>query len=263
MSQQPNGPAVTPEDSHEESGTVTQSGGTETVQLSTGNGSIEEVAAALEAAEKPDEGTPEEESPEETQEETPEEKPEQTIEEELATRQASDKELSDKLSTAGISFDALADEYQSTGDISKESREKLAAAGYSENFVNSYIAGQVAVEQKFIAEVQGLVGGEKEFNSLLQFAKTNLSQKEADAFDKAIESGDMGLIGLSLTAIKAKQQAKYGTANKALKGAVAPAAPVKGFKNTSEMTKAMGDKRYGRDAAYTNEVMARVGASNF
>ncbi|PTS86439.1 hypothetical protein DBR00_02470 [Pseudomonas sp. HMWF032] len=268
MSTEPNGSTVAPAQTTEATTQLTQSGGSETFQLTTGGtGSIEEVALALQEAEQQSQQgnleSTSEENPEGNQEETPQETPEGTLEEQLASRQKSDEEIAERLKTAGIAFDDLANEFQENGDLSKESREKLAAAGYSENFVNSYIAGQVAMENRFISEVHSIVGGEAEFNKLLTFAKSNLSQKEADAFDKAVESGDLGLIGLSLTAIKAKQQAKHGTANKTLPGTLTTTAAVQGYKTQAEMTTAMKDKRYGRDAAYTESVIQKVASASF
>lgn len=214
--------------------------------------------------EKP-EGTPEGETTEETQEEKPEETgektPEETLQGDVEALKNSEEELSKDLASKGLDFTALAEEFNTAGELSAETLAKLAENGYPQVVVDSIIAGRQAIEQRFASAVHSLVGGAEEFNTLQEFAATNLSAQEVASFNRAIESDDLGVIGLMLKGIQAKYSAKHGTKGKPITGASTGTPKAQGFKDNSEMVKAMSDKRYGRDSKYTDEVIQRVAVS--
>lgn len=211
------------------------------------------------------EGTPEG-NPEEKPQENPEgtqKTPEEQLSEDVANQKASEVELANKLKDSGLDADALFNEYIEKGDLSAETRQSLEEKGYSKTLVDSLIAGRQALENRFVSQVHSLVGGEEAFNTLLQFAQGNLSQQEMASFNKAVDSDDIGAIGLGLQAIQAKFNAKHGTKAAPVKGAATTAPAAQGYSDRSQMVAAMSDKRYGKDAKYTTEVQNRVIKSNF
>lgn len=167
------------------------------------------------------------------------------------------------MASKGLDFNALAEEFEKSGELSAETLAKLAENGYPKVVVDSIIAGRQAVEQRFATAVHSLVGGEEQFNTLQEFAASNLSAQEVASFNRAIESDDLGVIGLMLKGIQAKYSAKHGTKGTTITGASTGTPKAEGFKDNSEMVKAMADRRYGRDAKYTDEVIQRVAVSGF
>lgn len=145
----------------------------------------------------------------------------------------------------------------------------LEAAGYSRQFVNSYIKGQEAITQSYADSIIKYAGGKEQFDAIMAHLKSTDPSAE-DALYGAIERQDLALIRTMINLGMAGRTKKFGTAparNLARKApASAPKAArtkVEGFASKTEMTKAMSDPRYGRDTAYTQNVEQKVWVSNW
>lgn len=145
----------------------------------------------------------------------------------------------------------------------------LEAAGYSRQFVNSYIKGQEAITQSYADSIIKYAGGKEQFDAIMTHLKATDPSSE-DALYGAIERQDLALIRTMINLGMAGRTKKFGTAparNLARKApASAPKAArtkVEGFTSKTEMTKAMSDPRYGRDTAYTQNVEQKVWVSNW
>lgn len=145
----------------------------------------------------------------------------------------------------------------------------LETAGYSRQFVNSYIKGQEAITQSYADSIIKYAGGKEQFDSIMTHLKATDPSAE-DALYGAIERQDLALIRTMINLGMAGRTKKFGTAparNLARKApASAPKAArtkVEGFASKTEMTKAMSDPRYGRDTAYTQNVEQKVWVSNW
>lgn len=145
----------------------------------------------------------------------------------------------------------------------------LEAAGYSRQFVNSYIKGQEAITQSYADSIIKYAGGKEQFDAIMSHLKATDPSAE-DALYGAIERQDLALIRTMINLGMSGRTKKFGTAparNLARKApASAPKAArtkVEGFSSKTEMTKAMSDSRYGRDSAYTQSVEQKVWASNW
>lgn len=208
------------------------------------------------------EGTTPEGTPEGTEtktEEAPEEGSDADLQSKTAKAQEALSDLGKDLQTKGVDIQALMTEYES-GSLSDASYEALGKAGYSKAVVDSIIAGQVAVANSFTNSVLAHAGGPEGFKQLSESASPATRQ----AFNAAVERGDIGTAKALLDGLKAARTAKLGTANPGLKGSpVTTSAKVTGYANRQEMTKAMSDPKYGRDPVYTKEVENKVGASSF
>lgn len=160
-------------------------------------------------------------------------------------------------------------EYEADGHLSEDSYVQLAKAGYSAGFVNSFLQGQEAVAEAYITKIVGYAGGKEQFDRVVAHLKAN-SPSSMDALYEAMERNDLNTVRAVINLGMASQTKKFGkqperTLNR--RGA-APAgrsvpAKVQGFESQNEMVKAMSDKRYGRDKAYTAEVEAKVHNANW
>ena len=187
----------------------------------------------------------------------------------LAQHETGFQEMVQQASERGLSEDSIARieaEYAEDG-ISEESYKELAEAGYSKAFVDSYIKGQEALIEGYVAEVKGLVGGEERFNSLVQHLEaTNV--EAADTLFKALETRDMSTLKAILNLAGESHARKFGKPSTRSVTARAtqakPAATAKnGFETQAEMVKAMSDSRYRTDSAYRREVEQRIIDSSF
>ena len=173
---------------------------------------------------------------------------------------------------AGLSAevaDQIEAEYERDNQLSEASLKALEAVGYSRGFVRSFINGQEALANTYVAQIQAYAGGPEKFQAIL----THLNATSPDAvasLEKAIESQDLHAIKTIINLGMASHTKKFGKNPQRSVTKRAPASPaaarkstVEGFASQREMIAAMSDKRYQDDAAYRAQVEARVGASSW
>lgn len=162
---------------------------------------------------------------------------------------------------------AIKAEYASKGELSEASYAKLAEAGYTKRFVDSFVRGQEALAEQYAAGVVRYAGGAEQFNRILSHLESN-DPSTREALEAAIVRKDiattkalLNLAGKTLgKAVGVKHQR---TITNQAKPVVAPKAPqTEAFSSKADMIKAMSDPRYLRDAKYTMEVRAKVAASS-
>lgn len=175
-----------------------------------------------------------------------------------------DKDLQDDLASKGVDFDAMADEYMDKGELSKESYEKLQKAGYPQSVVDAYIKGLEATAEKFANDVMDYVGGQQEYLKLSKFIQQQ-GDGSAERFNQLIEAGDINNIKLALDGFRARMYAQKGKTGRSILGSSNANVSRNnvGYSSRAEMVKAMSDKRYGVDRAYTEEVQRKTMNSPF
>jgi hypothetical protein len=190
----------------------------------------------------------------------PADKDKTTTEEPAKDPNTATEEDADKaLSAAGLDLNEFSQEFDAKGELSPESYEKLAKAGYPQAVVDQYIAGQQALAQQFTAQVFSVAGGEDAYTEMVTWAKTNMSAAEVEAYNKAV-SGGLEEAKLAVSGLRAKFEGAVGSEPNLLQGGKAAAADV--FESTAQVTTAMRDKRYSTDPAYRAQVQAKLQRSN-
>jgi hypothetical protein len=162
---------------------------------------------------------------------------------------------------------AIKAEYASKGELSEASYAKLAEAGYTKRFVDSFVRGQEALAEQYAAGVVRYAGGAEQFNRILSHLEAN-DKSTKEALESAIIRKDLvtakailNLAGRNLGKARGVQPQRTITTQG--KPAVsAPKVETEGFSSKADMVKAMSDPRYLRDAKYTMEVRAKVAASS-
>lgn len=170
-------------------------------------------------------------------------------------------EAKEQLKSVGLDYDAMEREYLETGKLSEAYYKQLEAAGISREMVDAYIAGQEAIAANIQAEVFDLVGGQQQYQQMVQWAAQNLSPSQIDAYDRAVSSNDRDAIFLAVEGLKARYAAAGGMEPNLINGSGAASAG-NPFRSTAELTAAMRDPRYAKDPAYRAEVMERLKQSN-
>lgn len=175
----------------------------------------------------------------------------------------SDKAIEQTLTAHGVDFDAVSAEYAETGTLSAATKQMLEKAGYPQTLVNGYLAGLEAQAQQAVNEITEFVGGKEQLESLRNFIAQQ-PQATIDNFNVIAKSGNIEQLKLVLNGFKAQMAQTYGTMNPTILGnQTAGATDNKGFASRLEMSKAINDKRYGHDMAYTQEVQNKVLNSTF
>ena len=162
------------------------------------------------------------------------------------------------------------DEYYANGNkLSTETLDKFKQMS-SQDLVNAYIemveknppqANQEAdVSQAQINQIQNSVGGENQYQKLMQWAGTNLPENEINAFDGLINTGNVDAIQLGVQALKSKYDEANGYEGRMLTGKAAQTSDV--FRSQAQLVAAMSDPRYDTDPAYRKDVVAKLERSD-
>lgn len=198
------------------------------------------------------------ENPEDKPEEdkNPEDKP--NVDEQTAfdTQVERDNEIKNDLAKHNIDFDALGEEYQKNGELSKESLDKLEKAGYPKAMVDAYLDGLQATTEKFVNRIYSMAGGKENYEKIIGFIKTQ-PESVINAYNATITQGNLNQIELALNGIKAQMNATYGTSNPTLMGGAATST-AEGYTSMEQMTKDMADPRYQVDPKFTRSVMMKI-----
>ena len=169
-------------------------------------------------------------------------------------------EAQELLGNKGLDFNDFYNEFAESGELSEESYANLQEAGFSKDFVNSWIAGQEALQAKQDAVVYESVGGQEAYKEVVTWAAENLPKGEIDAYNQAVSSGNIELAQLAASGLKAKYEAQAGRQPNLVKGE-APSTAGDIFGSTAELTAAIADPRYRTDEAYRRSVSDKLGRS--
>ena len=171
-------------------------------------------------------------------------------------------EVGELLESKGLEFDKFQAEYDSEGGISDESMAELEAAGLPKTLVDSWIRGQEALMNDYETAVYDVAGGQESYSELIAWAGDNLTQSEAAAFDKAVDSRDIDMVKLAVAGLQSRYQAAEGSSPQLLQGDASQESAGGAFSSVAEMSNAMRDPRYQTDAGYRQQVAEKLSRSN-
>ena len=158
----------------------------------------------------------------------------------------------------GLDFDAMSNEYATTGVLSKETRELLEAKGIPEAYVDAFISGQEALSRDIANQAFDIVGGSDKYKTMVEWAKAALTPEEIASYDNAVESGNIEDMKLAVSGMKSKYEEVNGAEPKLLGGNNNSDKGTEGYQSRQEMTKDMSDPRYERDPAFRKKVEQKV-----
>lgn len=187
---------------------------------------------------------------------------EKTVEQRITDQKQAEEDVIKDLTAKGVDFDGMSKEYEDNGELSEDSYKALEKAGYPKSVVDAYIAGLEATVTAYRDAVFEAAGGEDEYDRIVAYVG-GLSDAQINAFNHAIDAGDVTQLSVMFEGYKAQMGQKYGTANRTVLGGGNAGKAQEGYASKAEMVKAMRDPRYTRDKAYTEEVQRKTMHSNF
>ena len=191
----------------------------------------------------------------------PDSNAEQEVEETPDPQTTEASEVAKVLDKAGVDFDTLQAEYAANGSIGEESYKQLEEAGFPQQLVDSWIAGQQALANDINDQVFSSVGGEEQYYQMVEWASESLPPAEVDAFNKAIDSGDMSMVNMAVNGLAARYRSEVGTEPQLIQGETTGNSGGS-FNSAAELTAAMRDPRYQNDPAYRQSVAQKLSRSN-
>ena len=182
-----------------------------------------------------------------------------------------EKETEENSEAVTIINEAAAEYWDNDKELSTETLDKLNSMS-SKDLLNAYLEVQKNQPQAEEAEVPDLnesdinsvrdtVGGESEYNKIIQWASTNLPENDVKSFDDLISTGNVGAIKLAVNGLKAQYDDANGYEGRMLTGK-SPKTSGDVFRSQPELVAAMSDPRYDQDPAYRQDIMEKLDRSD-
>tara|TARA_Y100001951_G_C11291453_1_gene272451 strand:+ start:2114 stop:2926 length:813 start_codon:yes stop_codon:yes gene_type:complete len=206
---------------------------------------------------------------------TEESEAEESIESEDQTQSESDIDFEDLygdgvysvLQEVGIDPADITERFNNEGEITEDDYAKLKEGGFSKQLVDTYLQGLKAgnnIEDIASVEIQGIkdsVGGDNNYEQMVNWARQNLSDSDISEFDELTETASTFKIKLAVQGLYNQYQNAMGIEPDLVTGRPSTNGP-RPFQSTAEVNAAVSDPRYGKDVAYTESVYARYEGSN-
>lgn len=103
-----------------------------------------------------------------------------------------------------------------------------------------------------------MVGGEKAYKSMLNWAGDNMSKEEVEMYDSVMASGNANSIYFAVQALSNKYSDAVGNDGQLLTGKRSAAQQNEQFRSQQELVQAMNDPRYDRDPAFRDDVIRKL-----
>ena len=187
---------------------------------------------------------------------TTEESAEESVEEQAEEEETPDASLLDRLWE------------ESKGEFSEETLKELAEAkpGDLAKMYLEYRNEMQSNEPRQLTEqdvqgLKGVVGGEENYDNMVQWASQNMSEDEVTLYDEVMDSGNPAAAYFAVQALAYKYQDSIGVEGNLIQGK-APSNNQNVFRSQAELVEAMNDPRYSRDPAYRQEIMQKLERSD-
>ena len=159
--------------------------------------------------------------------------------------------------------------HDNNGELTDEMYGELEGSGLPRQTIDAYLDGIRAeagytstdLTNRQIDTVRNSVGGEAEYNKIVNWAGQNLSKDEIQSFDELIGTGNVGAIKLAVSGLKSQYEEANGYEGRMLTGKP-PKASSDVFRSQQELVAAMSDPRYDEDPAYRQDIIEKLDRSD-
>jgi hypothetical protein len=171
-----------------------------------------------------------------------------------------DDNTKEDTNTNDVIVEASKEFFENDGVISEETYKNLAEIGLPKELVDSYAAGQQALQQSEEGSIKSVTEGN--WDQMAEWAANNLSPEEVNTFDDIVQNGTVEQAKLATKGLYAQFKAENGVTPKLVQGAVNGSSTMP-FKSNQELARAMSDPRYkSGDKSYHEEIDRRIAASH-
>ena len=187
-----------------------------------------------------------------------------------AEEEGSDEEVSENAPAVNLINEASEEYYANDGTLSEETINKFSSMS-SQDLVNAYLDIQAnnpqapsqapVLSDAQINQVQNAAGGEAVYNDVVGWASENLTQKQIDAYDSVVDSGNPAAINIAFQGLRSQYNEANGYEGRMLQGKPANSRG-QVYRSQAELVAAMGDPRYDTDPAYRADVISKLDQSD-
>ena len=181
-----------------------------------------------------------------------------------------DEEVSEYAPAVNLITEASEEYYANDGQLSEETIESFSSMS-SQDLVNAYLEIQAknpqAQAQSYelsdaqVNSVINAAGGQQNYDTVIEWAASNLNERQVDAFDSVVDSGNPAAINIAFQGLQSAYNEANGYEGRMIQGK-APSSSGNSFRSQAELVAAMGDPRYDTDEAYRDDVLRRLDQSD-
>ena len=185
--------------------------------------------------------------------------------------EGADEEVSENAPAISLINEASDEYYANDGALSEETISKfseMSSQDLVEAYMEMYESGQVGqasqgveMSEAQVNSVMNAAGGEANYNEIVEWAAGNLPDRQIDAFDSVVDSGNPAAINIAFQGLQAAYNEANGYEGRMLQGK-APSSAGETFRSQAELVAAMGDPRYDNDPAYRADVVEKLNNSD-
>ena len=183
--------------------------------------------------------------------------------------EGSDEEVSEYAPAINLINDASEEYYANDGELSEDTIEAFSSMS-SQDLVNAYIEIQrnnpqasqgVELSEAQVNQVQNACGGEANYNAVVDWAASNLTDDAINAFDSVVDAGNPMAISIAFKGLQNEYNEANGYEGRMIQGKAASSAG-ETFRSQAELVSAMADPRYDTDEAYRDDVLRKLNQSD-
>ena len=160
---------------------------------------------------------------------------------------------------------------ENNGTLSNQMYDQLNTAGLSKEVVDNYLAGvkgDLGIEntaqpsvlsESEIKDLKNIAGGERGYDSLMEWAGENLTDSDAKNYDDVLATGNKSSIQFAIKALMGQYEDSMGRDSKIVTG---KESTTTNYRSMAEVVRDMNKPEYQTDEAFRDDVLRKLSASN-
>jgi len=178
-------------------------------------------------------------------------------------------ELGDIFEASEIDPWKMNETFMEKGTLDEVQFKDLEDAGIPRHAVESYLSGLYnstwggqaeTLTERDVAEMYDIAGGKATYDSMTEWAATNLSQDDIQAFDEVTNTGNKAAVRFAVKALMGQFEDAQGKTPELVTGKNARAGQT--YRSMAEVVRDMESPQYEKDEAYRFDVMRKLERSN-
>ena len=175
----------------------------------------------------------------------------------------SNEQGEEEVSEANVSsaIQNASDAFYENGELSEDNFKALEQSGIPREFVEAYVRGQKATMEAEAASITNSIGGQENYDAMVQWASANLPEAEVDSYDDIVSTGTTEAAKMAVKGMYARYLSENGGSSMNIAKGNTSGAAIQPFNSNAQVVEAINDRRYEIDPAYRAEVEKRISVS--
>ena len=153
------------------------------------------------------------------------------------------------------------DAFYENGELSEDNFRALEQSGIPREFVEAYVRGQEATMEAEVSSITNSIGGQENYDAMVQWASANLPEAEVDSYDDIVSTGTTEAATMAVKGMYARYLSENGGSSMNIAKGGTSGAAIQPFNSNAQVVEAMNDPRYQNDPAYRADVEKRISVS--